>query len=319
MGLLFALPTIGFLLSSTFTGFLTDHYSKRYLLILGSLGRGIAYILLYIAIVFLNLSLIFLSNFVLGFFTGVFMIPYNSLLADKTKKENRSQAFGIRSASQGKGTFIGSVIGFIILLNFNSSRPVMFSAILLFSLANFYASLKYLTNVSDSVFYTKEISSSEQGNGPHFLNFNLNFLAGVLILCLITILFAMQEGIIQSFIIPFFLRNLSANETLATYIYIPVGLVSILLGAQIGKKMDNVNAFIGITFCTILNAIITFLVIQTSDISLFSFLLTLIEILTIAISLLLVNMFSRMSTVHRGKFIGFKSLYTNVGEILGIL
>ena len=273
---------------------------------------------MYVAIVFLNLSLLFFSNFILGFLTGVFLIPYNSLLADKTKKENRSQAYGIRSASQGRGTFIGSVIGFIILLNFNSTRPLMFSAILLFSLANFYASLKYFTNVSDSVFNTDLISSSEQDNGSHSLKFNLNFIAGVLILFLITILFAMQEGIIQSFIIPFFLLNLSSNATLATYVYIPVGLVSILLGAWIGKKIDTVNAFIGITFCCILNALLTLLVIQTTNIIMFSFLLTLIEILTIAISLLLVNMFSKMSLVHRGKFIGFKSLFTNFGEILGI-
>ena len=317
MGILFSLPLLGYFLSSFLAGYLSDKYSKKHIMIIGSIGRGIAYLLLYFAIISLNLNLLFISNFLLGFLSGFFSIPFDSLVADKTLKENRSQAYGIRSRSSGKGTFIGAFIGFTVLLIFNPNRQLMYSAILIFSLANFYASVKYFTKVSDSKIHEDEVLSREKDITTHVAELDFKILGSLVMLFLVTFFFAMEESIVQLFIIPYFLVNLSSNESIATFVYIPVGLVSIILGAYIGKRMDKVNYVTGFTICAFLNVLTIYLLIQTNIIPLFSLFLTFNEILTLAITLLLVNIFSSLSKIHRGKFLGFQTFLTNFGGIIG--
>jgi MFS family permease len=81
VGFIFTLHIIGNLISSTFTGFITDiAKSKKRLVLLGSIGRGIAYFILYIALFFADLIGIYIGYFFLGFFVGFFWVPFNTLI-----------------------------------------------------------------------------------------------------------------------------------------------------------------------------------------------------------------------------------------------
>lgn len=87
IGLLFSVQVIGYMISSFFTGFITDKIkSKTSLILLGSFGRGIAYFILYTALIFSSLIGIGISTFCIGFFAGFFWIPFDTLIAEKSHK-----------------------------------------------------------------------------------------------------------------------------------------------------------------------------------------------------------------------------------------
>jgi len=43
---------------------------------------------------------------------GVFWVPFNTFIAEKSNKDNRSQAFGKRDSANAIGQIIGSLFGF---------------------------------------------------------------------------------------------------------------------------------------------------------------------------------------------------------------
>ena len=312
MGLLFSFRIIGYFFSSSFVGLLADRYSRRNLIIIGSTGRGIAYFIMYGAIVLINLPWLLLSNLFLGFMAGFFWIPFDALIADKSAKENRSQAYGIRTSAQGTGVFIGASIGFFILWNFEPNTLLMYSSIPIFGLANFYASWK-----AYKVITNEKIESIEPPSQIETIPTTYNVVsprkmyAGIALLAFVIFLDAINGSLAKPFIIPYFLNNFTNSVSITSFVYIPVGLVSILLAPRLGKLVDKVK------ICSMIGALVTYLLISTHSIIIFSILLTVDEMIVITVSLILSNVFSRISIKHRGKLIGSSIFFTNFGGIIG--
>ena len=318
MGLLFSLRIVGYFFSSSFVGLLADTYSRRNLLIIGSTGRGIAYFIMYGAIAAINLPWLLVSNLILGFMAGFFWIPFDALIADKSAKENRSQAYGIRTSAQGTGVFIGASIGFFILWSFEPNTLLMYSGIPIFGLANFYASwkaYKVITNEKiesiDTPSQIQTIPTTNSVASPR------KMYAGIVLLAFVIFLEAINGSLAKPFIIPYFLNNFTNSISITSFVYIPVGLVSILLAPKLGKLVDKVNIYVGVSICSLIGALVTYLLINTSSIITFSILLTVDEMIVITISLILSNVFSRISIKHRGKLIGSNIFFTNFGGIIG--
>ena len=249
MGILFSAQTSGFFVSALFVGVLTDKYSKKNLLIIGSTGRGLAYMLMYYAIVTLSLFWLVIGDLMLGFLSAFYLIPLDTLVADKSSHNKRSLAYGIKRAAQGKGTFIGAFIGFFILLKFSPDIPLMYIAIPIFGLANFYASLKYYHVVtSEKLELTQNLVSIDVETNPK-QNFLPIFLALGIILILFSVLIeSVTSNVYIPYVIPYFLNAISNNPSLATLVYIPVGLVSVLFAPRLGKFIDGINFYIGFAF-----------------------------------------------------------------------
>ncbi|GAH30567.1 unnamed protein product, partial [marine sediment metagenome] len=83
-------------------------------IMIGSFGRGLSYFLLYFALLLNSLFLIGIGTFSLGFLAGFYWIPFNALIAEKSKKQHRSEAYGKREAAMGRGMLYGSILGFTI-------------------------------------------------------------------------------------------------------------------------------------------------------------------------------------------------------------
>ena len=98
LGLLFSIQTTGGLISAPIVAFLTDRYSKKLLVLIGSSGRAACYFLMYLGIIVSNLYVFGAGMFVLGFFVGFFWTPLNALISQKANKRNRSAAFTRRRA-----------------------------------------------------------------------------------------------------------------------------------------------------------------------------------------------------------------------------
>lgn len=155
MGLIFSVHVFGQLISSFFTGIIADRIkSKTKLILLGSFGRGFAYFVFYTAIVLNSLIGLGIGGFTLGFFVGFFWIPFNTLIAEKSNKNNRSQAYGKRDSAIGKGLLIGSIIGFIIFswgFQTTDNAFIIYCPILMFGIANFIAGILFILKVDESI------------------------------------------------------------------------------------------------------------------------------------------------------------------------
>jgi len=114
VGLFFTFITFGGLISSIFIGYLTDRFSKRVLVMIGSFGRGLSYFGLYISIIMESLIGMYVSAFILGLGAHIFWNPLDAIISEKSSKYHRSTAFGKRRFALGMGMLIGSVVGFVI-------------------------------------------------------------------------------------------------------------------------------------------------------------------------------------------------------------
>ncbi|MEJ2276838.1 MAG: MFS transporter [Candidatus Lokiarchaeota archaeon] len=115
ISLLIASQVLGRTISGAITGVITDKVrSKSRLILIGSLGRAISYFMIYFAIYLNSITFLGIGIFTLGFMAGVFWVPFNTLIAEKSNKDNRSQAYGKRNSYNAIGQVIGTILGFTL-------------------------------------------------------------------------------------------------------------------------------------------------------------------------------------------------------------
>ncbi|MHA1196673.1 MAG: MFS transporter, partial [Promethearchaeota archaeon] len=147
VSLIISIQVLGRTISGIIIGYISDRTKSRTKLVLiGSFGRGLSYFIIYIAIILNSLLLLGLGTMTLGFMAGVFWVPFNILIAEKSNKDNRSQAYGKRNSANAIGQMIGALIGFNILLIFSfftNDPKFLYSCIPIYGIANFYAGMKF--------------------------------------------------------------------------------------------------------------------------------------------------------------------------------
>lgn len=334
LGLFYSLLTIGSMISAFVVGSLTDYYSRRNLVLIGSFGRGISYFGLYFSIIYTSLFGMYLSGFALGFGAGFFWVPFDSLVSDKSSKHHRSSAFAQRRFAMGIGMVGGAVLGLLIFGFANVFIPtnpfIIYGSIPLFGIGNFYAGIKFAKNVDEnSKFKDKEnIQESEDLTSEEGFLENQNieelpektpmrFLFGLGLLFMALFFSSMNGGIAKPFIQPYILENIENNPTLVAWIFLPTSLVGTLIAPKLGNAADKVNIFFAITFASIMGSIITFFVIISTELWIFAVLLIIDNTVMMFTSFALINFLSRVSVKHRGKIFGSLTTLQNLGFAIG--
>ncbi len=319
MGLIFSMNVIGYMISSPIAGILVDHgISKKKMVLVGSFGRAVSYIILFLSILAKFLSGILLGMFFLGFIVGLFWVPLNTMIAEKSSKFHRSKAYGLRNATIGRGQLIGAFIGFGIWGFANSFETpnllFVYSPLLVYCFGNIIAGILFFLNVNENLRYdstSENLASNYEKRIPNILMMSLFFFLIVILLG------SINGSLAKPFLLVYLLENLTTDPTLATYIYIPAGFASVYFAPKLGGIADKINPYSGISIASILGAIITFFLINTSNLFTFTFLLTLDTIIVSAGILVLQNFLSRISKNHRGKIFGFQSTFSNLGGVIG--
>lgn len=323
MGVLFALRTVGYLLSSSFVGILTDRYQKKVLVAFGSVGRGLSYFLMYIAIIFSSLDGLAIGTTFLGFCAGFYWIPLNTLVAEKSHKNNRSQAYGYRTSAQARGELFGGIIGFSLLSTASSmglSDVIAYAALPIFGLANFYAGYLFIARVNeyDKINSLAAIDINIKSNNTTKIGeLSRFYVIGLITILLVMFLASVNGSIARPFLIPYFIGQISNDATIATLVYVPSGIVSLFLATRLGQLADKMNPYLGITIGSFSGALMTYLLINTNDIIVFALLLTFDVTIALTTGLVLMNMISRITVAHRGKILGFQQASSNIGNIVG--
>ena len=325
ISLIVSIQVLGRTISGTITGFLTDRVkSRRKLVLIGSIGRGTSYFIIYTAIILNSVILLGVGTFTLGFMAGVFWVPFNTLIAEKSNKDNRSEAYGKRNSANAIGQMIGGVIGFLLLmiLGFFTSNPfLLYASIPMFGIANFYAGIKFNREVDESIKFYEPLDNL---TNPHIKENKEKHakLAGPIILgsiFLMSVLFLsnINGSIAKPFLNIYVIETIESNIQLVTWAYLPAGIIATLLAPKLGKLVDKFRPAIGITVTSTLGALVTWLLINSANIWVFSLLLLIDMTIMIASGLIFQNLLSRISLKNRGKVLGSGEFFQFLGSVIG--
>lgn len=345
LGLAFSIQMIGGLLSAPLVGYLTDHVSKKLLILIGSFGRATCYILMYIGILLSSLLVFTVGMFILGFFVGFFWTPLDTLISEKSNKTNRSFAFGKRGGMIGRGNLVGSVISITIFSLANIFVPenffLVYSPLLLFALSNIVGGFIFNFKVDERLTFDKHIFnvfpssvepsvvSKEPVISDAPLKSRNNLAIGFFIGFSVLVIAFMTTEFNQSLVFPYYQGYLNdvleiEDPTLVMIIYFPSQIISLLLAPKLGKIADKINPVLGMAIVSGLGAFVTWLIINSTYFGIYSgyiFGILLLFDSTFAWggNLILQNILSRISKIHRGKIFGAAQWLSLFGAVLGPL
>jgi DHA1 family multidrug resistance protein-like MFS transporter len=331
IGLFPAFLTFGGLISSLFIGYLTDHVSKQKLVMIGSFGRGSSYFGLYASIILESLPGIYLSSFLLGLGAMLFWVPLDTLISEKSSKHHRSSAFGRRRFALGIGQVIGTIIGFSIFGLTSYFAPdniyLIFSAIPIFGIANFYAGIRFFLSVDENKKFQYPGDSSDGiddsselkiTNGSLYDRLANLYILGIILLFLALILGAINVGIYRPFILPIVFENMKEPPALISWFYLPATVVGTLIAPKLGVIADRINPYLTISITSIIGGIITWIIVFfTKNLWVFSLLLVIDNTIMLTAGFVFINFLSRVSIKHRGKIFGLITSFDSIGMIIG--
>ncbi|MBA7521510.1 Multidrug resistance protein MdtG [subsurface metagenome] len=323
IGLIFSVQVIGIMISSLFVGFMTDKVkSRRKLILLGSFGRGTAYFILFTGIILKSLIGIGIGTFSIGFFAGFFWIPFNTLIAEKSNKDHRSHAYGKRDSAVGRGMLIGSIFGFTIfaLSIGNTDNPfIIYSAILLFGIANFSAGILFLRKVDETIKFSNEtnIQHENETNSTENTNRNRLMFLGLIFLSIVLLLASINGSLGRPFLNVYLLEAVVSDPIIATFAYLPSGIISMIIAPKLGEVADKIKPSIGILIFNTFGAILTWFLINTDNVIIFAIILVFDMAIINTAHLIFQNLVSRITSKHRGKIFGFFQFFGNVGATIG--
>jgi len=267
-----------------------------------------------------------IGTFTLGFLAGVFWVPFNTLIAEKSNKDNRSEAYGKKNSANAIGQMIGGLIGFLLLMIlglFTDNPFLLYASIPMFGIANFFAGFKFNREVDESIkFYepsdnlTNPIIKENKENHPKLAG---SIILGSFFLMSVLFLSSINGSIAKPFLNIFVIETIESNIQLVTWAYLPAGIVSTLLAPKLGKLIDKFRPAIGITITSILGALVTWLLINSANIWVFTLLLLVDLTIMISSGLIFQNLLSRISLKNRGKIIGSGEFFQFLGAFIGPL
>ena len=338
LGMTFAVQTIGGLISAPFVGYLTDRVSRKLLILIGSFGRAACYILMYLGIIFSSLVVFAIGMFVLGFFVGFFWTPLDTLISEKSNKANRSFAFGKRGGMIGKGNLLGSVISFIVfgLANFfvPENLLLVYSPLLLFAGSNIFGGITFHLKVDEHLTLDKHIFNLFPSSVEPSLiskepviqdtvikskkNLAVGFFIGFSVLTIAFMMSSMNQSLAYPFFQVYLIEELKVEDPIMVMaIYFPSQILSLLFAPKLGKIADKINPIIGVAFVSGLGALVTSLIINSTSGIMFGIILLFDSTFAWGGNLILQNILSRISKIHRGKIFGLAQWLSLFGAVLG--
>jgi len=338
LGMTFAVQTIGGLISAPIVGYLTDRVSRKLLILIGSFGRAACYILMYLGIIFSSLVVFAIGMFVLGFFAGFFWTPLDTLISEKSNKANRSFAFGKRGGMIGKGNLLGSVISFIVfgLANFfvPENLLLVYSPLLLFAGSNIFGGITFHLKVDEHLTLDKHLFNLFPSSVEPSLvskepviqdtpiksrkNLAVGFFIGFSVLTIAFMMSSMNQSLAYPFFQVYLIEELKVEDPIMVMaIYFPSQIISLLLAPKLGKIADKINPIIGVVFVSGLGALVTGLIINSTSGFMFGLILLFDSTFAWGGNLILQNILSRISKIHRGKIFGLAQWLSLFGAVLG--
>jgi MFS family permease len=308
---------------------------------LGSLGRGIAYIIMYIGILTMNIWVFGLGTFFLGFSVAQFWPPFDALISQKSYKTKRSTAFGRRFGLIGLGNLVGSILSITIFTLADDFLWVQYFPLIIFCVANIYAGLIFYKRVDESQTFDDLLKNGQAHEEIMTLNGGVpvddqelnnrkipkEVISAFLVFAIVIFFAAVNQTIADPFTQPFVRSDIIPGDELRSIlndddlyimlVYAPGPLLAQILSPLLGRYADKVNISRGMPIISALGATFTAILIFLP--TGWSFGLLLLVDITFALSgnLIFQNFLSRVSKAHRGKMFAMFSWVSRVGATIG--
>ncbi|MHA1240028.1 MAG: MFS transporter [Promethearchaeota archaeon] len=347
LGIIMAMQPLARLFSMPLIAYLTDHSSKKRLILIGSAGRTIAYFFYWFSLVVHNLYLFGAGTFIQGLLVGFFWPPFYSLISEKSFKGSRTQALATgRGKMIGYGFVIGAFISIPIFAFFNfffpENVPLVYSPLLIFAIINliaghrFYLKVdetltfeKYLTSLDDHNFnlpVLNEIESTDAGTKEaDEIKPNMFFNVGFIFLILTILVTSISGTIYSPFVSAYLIENLLVgfSETIipivVMIVYFPAQVLSQLLVSKVGKLLDRISPTKSIIFINLFKSLLIWLLVFTFTPYDFATILIFLYLVSESNTYFIQAIMSRISVKHRGKMFGLNMWIDQLGRVIGPL
>ena len=343
LGIIMALQPFARLISMPLIGYLTDHTSKKRLVLIGSLGRTLAYILYWISLVIQNLILFGVGTFCQGLLVAFFWPPFYALISEKSFKGSRTQSLATgRGKMIGYGFLMGAIISIpifaIVSIYIPDNIPLMYSPLLIFAAINLIAGHRfykkvdedltfenYYASIYDSNLDLNNIEVKEENNKENTKNLNKVFYFGFILLIIVILVVSITGTIYSPFISAYLIENLLPGFSeriipiIVMVVYFPAQVISQLMAPSLGKVFDRISPPLSIICIEIFKALMIWLLIWALSPIDFAFILIFLYIATEASVYLIQAIMSRISIKHRGKIFGLNMWFDRLGRVIGPL
>jgi len=291
---------------------------------IGSFGRAAAYFVIYLAIVVNSLFILGIGTLILGFLAGFFWIPLDTLVAQKSSKDHRSHAYGKRDSANAIGQIIGGLVGFGIFFGLsaiNANPFFLYSAFLLYGIMNLIAGVLFYTKVDETIkFYDEKVQNNNNSlESPENTSSVITkiMIIGMIILSCVILLSSVNHTLARPYLNIYILENITDEMGFVILAYFPTALFATFLAPRLGKLADKIPPAIGIPILASSGALMTWLLISTTNIWMFTGLLLVDLTIGMSAGLIFINLMSRINIKHRGKIMSLSSFFTNLGSSIG--
>ena len=344
LGIIMALQPLARLFSTPLIAYLTDHTSKKRLVLIGSMGRTLAYTLYWTSLVIQNLALFGVGTFCQGLLVGFFWPPFYSLISEKSNKDYRTQALAEgRGKMIGFGFLIGAFISIpifsIVSILLPNNIALMYSPLLIFAVINVFAGIRFYLRVDESITFEKFSSSLNEFNleanntlkkQEKIENKVVNnkkpyriFYIGFIALNVVILLTSITGTIYSPFISAFLIENLLPDipeiiiPIIVMIVYFPAQVISQLGASKLGKVYDRISPHTSIIFIGCFKAIMIWLLICAFSAYDFALFLIFLFLALESNNYLIQAILSRISIKHRGKVFGLYMWVDRLGRVIG--
>jgi MFS family permease len=126
-------------------------------------------------------------------------------------------------------------------------------------------------------------------------------------------------SIAKPFLNIYVIATIESDIQLVTWAYLPAGIAATLLAPKLGRLVDKLKPALGISVTSMLGALVTWFLINSGNIWIFSILLLFDLTIMIAAGLIFQNLLSRISLENRGKILGSGDFFQFLGSFIGPL
>jgi MFS family permease len=347
LGIIMAMQPLARLFSMPFIAYMTDRYSKKRLVLIGSMGRTMAYVLYWLSLVIHNLYMFGAGTFLQGLLVGFFWPPFYSLISEKSFKGSRTHALAMgRGRMIGYGFVIGASISIPVFAFFNFLVPeniaLVYSPLLIFAIINLIAGHRFYLKVDETLTFEKFHASIDDPNiRLPILNKNENFdnspneieeskpkrLLNIGFITLVSAILATSiSGTMYSpFISAYLIENLLIGFTKAIIpiivmiVYFPAQVLSQLLASSVGKLFDRISPSISVLLIYISKSLLIWFLVFTFTPFDFAIVLIFLYLVLESNSYFIQAIMSRISIKHRGKMFGLNIWIDQLGRVIGPL
>jgi DHA1 family multidrug resistance protein-like MFS transporter len=195
----------------------------------------------------------------------------------------------------------------------------LYAGIPVFGVANFIAGIRFFKEIDESIKFEQNNTQPEIELRNEKENFTRPLMLGMAFLFIVILISSINGSIAKPFLNIYMIEYIEPNIQLVTYAYLPAGIIATLLAPKLGELIDRLKPAIGIPITSSLGALVTWLLINSYNIWIFSVLLLFDLMIAMATELLVQNLISRISLEHRGKILGVGDFFSASGNVVGPL